>query len=131
MAAEFVAKLGDKKTKKEACEGLQGLIEAASPLELIAFFEHVPAMLECVGEKDKKTQQAGEAVISALLGKANPWSARTLLPHLAKGLDGKSKPATKEFTLKAVEEFSKTAPTPVARELDWLIHPIVFLMNDI
>ncbi len=91
----------------------------------------LPGICDAASDKDKKVAAAADALARSIFAKAEYWSASVLLKALEKALDGKAKPVTKELALDLVYEFSQRCPKSLAREIEWLIQPVVLLMNDI
>jgi elongation factor 3 len=127
----FIAQLADKKTAEAGLIGIHEIVTAGDVKTLIEAYNHVDKILEAVGDKQKPVQKAAEELLRVIYGKTAPWAASHTLPLLKKGLDGKSKPAQKEICLEIIEKFATESPKSLAREIEWLVHPIVYLMNDI
>jgi elongation factor 3 len=127
----FVAKFADKKTAEEGLTEFTNWVGGVDERNVVAAFAHVEQILDLVGDKDKKVIKAAEDCLKKIFEKATTWSARTCLPLLKKGLDGKAKPPQKAVCCEIIEEFAKKHPLAMAREIEWLNSPLSYLMNDI
>lgn len=127
----FVAKLADKKGSEEGLNGLSAILASGNKETYIMMSMHLPAILELVADKQKPVATAAESLVKAIFAKAECWDAAAILRSLEKALDGKAKPPTKECALQIVLDFSKKYPRSLAREIEWIIQPIVMLMNDV
>jgi elongation factor 3 len=127
----FVQQLSDKKGALEGLKGINGLVAEASPKTIVDVYAHIPAILEQVGAKEKPVAEEASSCLKAIYEKSEGWSACVTLPLLLKGLEGKSKPLQKEVCLDIIEAFAVSHAKAVSRQIEKLVHPIVFLMNDI
>lgn len=128
------SKLTDKKQCQTGCEGLLEFLNSSETKKqtLIEIFEFVPSIFENgVGAKEKPTVAAAEALVRAIYEQVEQFGLSYALRALEKSLDGKAKPPAKELAIEIVESMAKKFPTTFAREIEWLIQPIVLLMNDI
>merc|ERR1719487_10050 len=62
---------------------------------------------------------------------AAPWSGSYVLPFLKDALDSKAKPDVKVVACHVAESFAKKHPESMALEIEWLVHLLSFLMNDV
>merc|ERR1719327_2418436 len=62
---------------------------------------------------------------------AAPWSGGYVLPFLKDALDSKAKPDVKVVACHVAESFAKKHPESMAMEIEWLVHLLSFLMNDV
>jgi elongation factor 3 len=87
--------------------------------------------LEAVGDKQKPVAQAASALIMNMYTEAPAWSGGYLLPFLKDGLNAKAKPEVKAVACDIVTGFAKKFPQSIAPEIEWIVHPLSVLMNDI
>jgi elongation factor 3 len=127
----FVGQLNEKKGAAEGLAGLQGLADAGDVRTMIALYDVVPAIVDLAADKQKPVAAAAVTLAKAIYAKTLPWHACVALPQLRAGLGTKAKPQSKELSLEIVEEFAKANPLSIAQEIEWLVSPISFLMNDI
>jgi elongation factor 3 len=127
----FVGQLNEKKGAAEGLAGLQGLADAGDVRTMIALYDVVPAIVDLAADKQKPVAAAAVTLAKAIYAKTLPWHACVALPQLRAGLGTKAKPQSKELALEIVEEFAKANPLSIAQEIEWLVSPISFLMNDI
>jgi elongation factor 3 len=127
----FIAMLSDKKGAADGLKGLQGLVDAGDLKTVIACTDSIPAIVELSADKQKPVASAAADLAKCLFDKFPGWGARFALPQLKAALDMKSKPQVKEVALDVVEKFAKDHPECISREIEWLVSPISFLMNDI
>jgi elongation factor 3 len=127
----FVGQLSEKKGAAEGLAGLQGLADAGDVRTMIALYDVVPAIVDLAADKQKPVAAAAVTLAKAIYAKTLPWHACVALPQLKAGLGTKAKPQSKELALEIVEEFAKANPLSIAQEIEWLVSPISFLMNDI
>jgi len=127
----IAAQLKEKATFEAGLVALKEAVESADQKTLVGCYKFVDTVLELLGDKQKPVQKAAEETLRAIYEKSDEWSAGYCLPLLKKGLDTKAKPQQKEVCLNIIEKFAVDHPKGIAREIEWLGHPIVFLMNDI
>lgn len=127
----FVGQLSDKKGAAEGLVGLQGLADAGDVRTIIALYRVVPTIVDLAADKQKPVATAAVTLAKAIYAKTLPWHACIALPQLKAGLGSKAKPPSKELALQIIEEFAKANPLSIAQEIEWLVSPISFLMNDI
>merc|ERR1719420_2001707 len=60
-----------------------------------------------------------------------PWSGGYVLPFLKDSLGGKAKPAMKAVACDVIADFAKTYPESMALEIEWCVHLLSILMNDV
>merc|ERR1719420_1130689 len=60
-----------------------------------------------------------------------PWSGGYVLPFLKDSLGGKAKPAMKAVACDAIADFAKMYPESMALEIEWCVHLLSILMNDV
>jgi elongation factor 3 len=127
----FVAKLSDKKGAEEGLKGLLDLVSKGGKLEVVDILDSMGTILELASDKQKPVASGACELANAVFEKAEYWSASALLRSIEKGLDQKAKPPTKELACDLILAFSKKAPKSLAREIEWIVQPIVHLVNDI
>merc|ERR1719379_3128909 len=66
-----------------------------------------------------------------MYAEAGPWSGGYVLPLLKDSVSAKAKPEIKAVACDVITDFAKKFPESVALEIEWLVHPISILMNDI
>lgn len=124
-------KLNDKKQAEEGLKALSAYLTTSKKDAFVDLITILPQVIELASAKEKPTAAAGNELANAIFDFAEAWSASALLRGLEKGLDGKAKPPSKELALDLVDKFAKKFPKALAREIEWLVHPIGHLMNDI
>ncbi|CAD7944084.1 unnamed protein product [Amoebophrya sp. A120] len=127
----IISQIGSKKEAEAGLTALKAYVEGGDKTKLIESYEALPAVLEAAASKEKPVSKAAEDVATLIFEKSEAWSASVSLHGLDKALDGKAKPPSKELALTLVEKFAKKHPKAFAREIEWIIQPIVLLMNDI
>jgi len=127
----FIAKLSDKKAAAEGLAGLAEIVSGADSKSVVNVYDAIPAAVELASDKDKKVATAATELVKSIFEKSLPWSASAALPLLKGGLEMKAKAPSKEVALEIVEKWCKEFPLAIAREIEWLVVPISFLMNDI
>jgi len=130
-AAECIAKLADKKAALEGVQAFESLFGAANEKSKIALFEHVPKLMEACGDKQKPVAQAASAIVKNMYAESLPWSGGYVLPFLKASLSAKAKPEVKAVALDILALFAKTYPESMALEIEWCVHLLSILMNDI
>jgi len=130
-AFEFVAKFADKKGALEGLQGFESLLGAADAQGRIALFSFIPQLMVAAADKQKPVAQAATALVHNIFADAAPWSGAYLLPFLKDSLGAKSKPEQKALACDVVSEYASKHPESVALEIEWLVHPLSVLMNDL
>jgi len=125
------SKLSDKKAAAEGLAGLKDIVDKADSGSIVEVYEGVPAIVELAADKDKKVAAAATDLVKSIFAKSLPWAASAALPLLKGGLEMKSKAGSKEVALEIVEGWAKEHPEAIAREIEWIVSPLSFLMNDI
>jgi hypothetical protein len=59
------------------------------------------------------------------------WSGAYVLPLLKDSIAAKAKPEVKAVACDMIRDFAKKFPESLALEIEWLVHPLSILMNDI
>jgi elongation factor 3 len=131
MAAECVAKLGDKKAALEGLQGFETLFAEANPRARISLYTHVPKLMEACGDKQKPVAQAAAAWVKNMYCEVSAWSGAFVLPFLKDSIAAKAKPEVKAVACDIIRDFAKKFPESLALEIEWLVHPLSILMNDI
>lgn len=127
-----IAQIGDKKQAEAGLAALKEFIgNGANKTKLVEAFEAVPAVMEAAAAKEKPVVALAEEIARMLFDKVDAWSASFTLKSLSKALDGKAKPPSKELALEIVQAFAQKNEKAFAREISWIVQPIVLLMNDI
>lgn len=124
-------KLNDKKQAEEGLNEIKGLVEGGDKAVLISSFEFMEKIFEQVAAKEKGTVAAAEECVKAIFGKVEEHGVSFTLKTLEKSLDGKAKPPAKELAIEIVQMIAEKYPKTFSREIEWVIDPIVLLMNDI
>jgi elongation factor 3 len=124
-------KLADKAQMEAGLAELETSLNDASPQIMVEAMELIPTVVDLIGDKQKAVATKATTVLKLYYSKATTWSASQTLPLLKKGLDGKAKPPVKEAVLEVVEDYAKNHKQSVGREVEWIVHSIVMLMNDI
>jgi len=130
-ASEVIAKLGDKKTALEAVQGFESLLDGADAQGKIVLYSFIPQMMLAAADKQKPVAQAANALITKIYAEAAPWSGAYLLPLLKDSLSAKGKPEQKALACDVIAAFAEQHPESVALEIEWLVHPLSVLMNDL
>jgi elongation factor 3 len=131
MAAECVAKLGDKKAALEGLQGFETIFAEANPRARISLYTHVPKLMEACGDKQKPVAQAAAALVKNMYCEVSAWSGAFVLPFLKDSIAAKAKPEVKAVACDIIRDFAKKFPESLALEIEWLVHPLSILMNDI
>jgi len=131
FALPLIAKLADKKTALEGLQGFETLLGGADAQVRIALYSFLPQLMTASADKQKPVAQAATALVHNLFADAAPWSGGYLLPLLKDSLSAKGKPEQKALACDLVSEFAAKHPESLALEIEWLVHPLSVLMNDI
>jgi len=127
----FLKQLADKKAALEGITGIKDIVDKADSSTIVEVYEAIAPLVDLASDKDKKTATGATEVVKAIFEKCLAWSASSSLPHLKGGLEMKAKAPSKELALEIIEGWAKANPLAIAREIEWLVSPISFLMNDI
>jgi elongation factor 3 len=130
-AMDCIAKLGDKKTALEGLQEMEGIFAEADAKVRINFFVHVPKLMEACGDKQKPVAQAAAALVRSMYREAPAWSGGYVLPLLKDAIAAKAKPEVKLVACDMIQDFASKFPESLALEIEWLVHPLSILMNDI
>merc|ERR1719174_1459922 len=109
----------------------EGLFDGADAQCRIALYSFIPQLMLASADKQKPVAQAANALIQKIYADAAPWSGAYLLPFLKDSLSAKGKPEQKALACDVIAEFAAQHPESVALEIEWLVHPLSILMNDI
>jgi len=131
MAADLISKLGDKKTALEGIEGFATLFEGADASTKVSLCAHLESLLNACADKQKPVAQAALALVKNMFAAAPAWSGGFMLPFLKLSMNAKSKPEVKAVACEIVTQFAIDHPESLALEMEWLVHPLAILMNDI
>jgi elongation factor 3 len=131
MAAECIAKLGDKKTALEGLQAFEALFAEATPKARVELYSHVPKLMDACGDKQKPVAQAAAALVTNMYAETPAWSGAFVLPPLKDSINAKAKPEIKAVACNIIKSFAKKFPESMALEIAWLVHPLSILMNDI
>ena len=131
MAADLVAKIGQKATALEGVQGFESLFAAADAKARISLYSYIPNLMEACGDKQKPVMQAAIALVKNMYAEVSPWSGGYVLPFLKASLSPKAKPEVRVVACDIVFAFAKKFPESLALEIEWLVHPLSILMNDI
>jgi len=129
--ADEIAKLADKKTALEGLQAFETIFAEADAKARVSLYCHASKILEAVGDKQKPVAQAASALILNMYTEAPAWSGGYVLPFLKDGLSAKAKPEVKAVACDIVTGFAKKFPKSIAPEIEWIVHPLSVLMNDI
>jgi len=130
-ASECVAKLADKKTILEGVQGFEALFAGATVAARISLYQHVPKLMEACGDKQKTVAQAAAALLKMMYAECLPWSGGYVLPLLKDSLIPKAKPEVKQVACEVLADFARQHPESMALEIEWCVHLLSILMNDI
>jgi len=128
---ELVAKLADKKGAVDALSGLKDVFASEGAKSAPFAVNALPAILEKLGEKDKKVVTVAMEAAKAAIATTSPYAVPQLMSALSMGLGTKAKPGQKESCLYLIAGLAETAPTQIAQQLIDITGPISDLMNDI
>jgi len=131
MAAELIPKLAQKGTALEGIQTFESLFTGADDKTRVPLYAAVPEIMEATGHKEKPIAQAATALVKNMYSKVPAWSGGYVLPLLLTSLNPKTKPPTKVIACDIVFEFAEKFPQSLALEIEWLVHPLSILMNDI
>jgi len=131
MAADLIAKLGDKKTALEGLQGLETLFGETDVKGKISLCSHLEKLMDACADKQKPVAQAAIALVQNMFAIATPWSGGYMLTFLKSSLSAKAKPEVKAVACDIVTTFAKKYPESLSLEIEWLVHPLSILMNDI
>merc|ERR1719174_453247 len=109
----------------------EGLFDGADAQGKIALYSFIPQVMMAAADKQKPVAQAANALITKIYAEAAPWSGAYLLPFLKDSLSAKGKPEQKALACDVVAAFAEQHPESVALEIEWLVHPLSVLMNDL
>jgi len=129
--ADEIAKLADKKTALEGLQAFETIFAEADAKARVSLYCHASKILEATGDKQKPVAQAASALILNMYTEAPAWSGGYVLPFLKDGLSAKAKPEVKAVACDIVTGFAKKFPKSIAPEIEWIVHPLSVLMNDI
>jgi hypothetical protein len=126
-----MAKLGDKKTALEGLEAFEALFVAADAKARISMYSFVPQLMETCGSKEKPVAQSARALATLMYVETPAWSGGYVLPFLKESLSPKAKPEVKSVACDNLATFAKKYPESMALEIEWCVHLLSILMNDI
>merc|ERR1719174_2156716 len=109
----------------------EGLFDGADAQCRIALYSFIPQLMLASADKQKPVAQAANALITKIYAEAAPWSGAYLLPFLKDSLSAKGKPEQKALACDVIAAFAEQHPESVALEIEWLVHPLSVLMNDL
>jgi len=130
-AADLVAKLVDKNAALESIEGFDALFTGAGPTAKISFYVHTPKIMEACGDKQKSVATAAAVLVKKMYAECGKWSGGYVLPFLKDGLSAKAKPEIKVVACEIVADFATKHSESMAFEIEWCVHLLSILMNDI
>lgn len=130
-ATDFVAKLGEKKTALEGLQGFEALFAGANARTRIGLYCHIPKLLEACCDKQKPVSQAASALVKNIFCEMPPWSGGYVLPFLKDSISSKANPIVKAIACDIITNFAKKHPESMALEIEWIVHPLSILMNDV
>jgi len=131
MAADLAAKFSDKKAGLDALQQFETLFNEASDAKQISFYAHVPKLMEACSDKQKPVATKATSLVKRMYDIATPWSGGFRLPLLKASLSSTAKPDTKTVACDLVTAFATKFPQSVGLEIEWIVHPLCILMNDI
>jgi len=131
MEAECIAKLGDKKTALEGLHAFESLFASAALRARISLYAHIPKLMDACADKQKLVAQAAADLVKKMYCEMPPWSGGYVLPFLKDSISAKAKPEVKAVACDIITDFAKSFPESLALEIEWLVHPLSILMNDI
>jgi len=127
--AELKVKLVDKKLALEGVQGLQQLFDEADARTRVTLFSATPMLMEACGIK--AATKAASALATSMYAAAPAWSGAYVLPLLKSALNSSAKPEIKLTACQIVTAFAQAYPESLALEIEWLVHPLSILMNDL
>lgn len=130
-ASDCIAKLADKKTALEGLEAFEALFASANAKSRIALYCHVPKLMEACADKQKPVAQNAAALVKNMYCEVPAWSGGYVLPLLKDAISAKAKPEVKAVGCDIITGFANKYPESLALEIEWLVHPLSILMNDI
>jgi len=130
-AADCIAQLGDKKTALAGLQAFEALFVGADAKAQISLYTFVPNVMEACGSKEKPVAQAARALATLMYVECAAWSGGYVLPFLKGSLSATSKPEVKAVACDVLAAFAKKHPESMALEIEWLVHSLSILMNDI
>lgn len=130
-AADYVSKLGDKKSALEGIQGLENLFANADAKTRIGLYDLIPKVMQACGDKQKPVAQAASALVKNMFCEMPPWSGGYVLPLLKDSISSKASPAAKAVACDMIIDFANKFPESLALEIEWLVHPLSILMNDV
>jgi elongation factor 3 len=131
MAADLIAKLADKKSALEGLQGFETLFGEADAKAKISLCSHLEKLMDACADKQKPVAQAAAALVQNMFASATAWSAGYMLKFLKSSLSAKAKPEQKAVACDIVTAFARNHPESLSLEIEWLVHPLSILMNDI
>jgi elongation factor 3 len=131
MTADLIAKLADKKTALEGLQGFEALFGEADAKAKISLCSHLEKILDACADKQKPVAQQAISLAQNMFASATPWSGGYMLKFLKPSLSPKAKPEVKAIACDIVTAFAKKYPESLSLEIEWLVHPLSILMNDI
>jgi len=131
MAAECIAKLADKKAALEGLQSFEALFNEATSRGRIALYSHIPKLMDACGDKQKPVAQAAAALVKNMYSDVPAWSGGYVLPLLKDSISAKAKPEVKSVACDIVRGFAEKFPESMALEIEWLVHPLSIIMNDV
>merc|ERR1719262_2161590 len=130
-AADCIAKLADKKTALEGLQEFETLFTEADAKTKVSLYSHVPQLMEACADKQKPVAQNAASLVKLMYVEVPAWSGGYVLPFLKESLSAKAKPEVKSAACEIVIDFAKKYPESLSLEIEWLVHPLSILMNDV
>lgn len=128
---DLIAQLADKKAALGALTEFQKLWDDSNAKDRISLFTHIPKLMEACSDKQKPVAVGAQALVKTMYEDVSPWSGGFVLPLLKASLVSTAKPDTKAVACELVTSFAGKFPESTALEIEWLVHPLSILMNDI
>jgi len=130
-AEDCIAQLKEKGTALKGVEGFEALFAEADAKTRIKLGAHIPKLMDACADKQKPVAQAAIALVKNMYAEVPAWGGGHVLPFLKDSLSAKAKPEVKAIACDIVFAYAKKYPESLALEIEWLVHPLSILMNDI
>jgi len=130
-AIDCLGKLAEKKTALEGVQEFETFFGAASVTGKLSLYIHVPVLLEACGHKEKQVAKAASTLLATMYAACLPWSGAYVLPFLKEGLQAKAKPEVKIVACDVLSQFAAKYPDSTSLEIEWCVHLLSILMNDL
>lgn len=130
-AAELVARLADKNAALESIEVFDALFTGATAMAKISLYVHIPKLMDACGDKQKSVSTAAATLVKKMYAECGKYSGGYVLPLLRDSLAAKAKPEVKVVACEIVTDFATKHSESMALEIEWCVHLLSILMNDV